>query len=129
MNNVQAPNSRRAAPSAGPVSRADPRADPRADQREKLIAAAKTAIDTQGLGGLRARDLAAEIGCSVGGIYNLVADLDELVLRVGQGTMADLNACLNEAARGVIERDAAIRGVAVRHLAALGREARGVETR
>lgn len=69
--------------------------DRRAVQRDKLIACAEAAIAHEGLSALRARNLAECVGCAVGGIYNLVADLDELILLVGQRTMADLNAQLD----------------------------------
>ena len=40
-------------------------------------------------------DLEACVGCSLGAIYNLVADLEELVLRVSQRTLAALDAELD----------------------------------
>lgn len=69
----------------------------RATQREQLIAAAEAAIAAEGLGGLRARRLAETIGCSVGAIYNLVSDLDELVLLVAQRTFLALGVALDAA--------------------------------
>jgi len=66
-------------------------------QREQLIEAAERAIAEKGLAGLKARELAQEIGCSLGAIYNLVADMDELVLRVGSRTLARLDAALSSA--------------------------------
>lgn len=59
--------------------------------RERLIACAEEAVAASGLEGLRARDLAACAGCSVGAIYNLVADLDELALLVAQRTLIALD--------------------------------------
>ena len=67
----------------------------RAKLREALIEAAERAIATKGLGGLRTRDLADEIGIANGGVYNLVDDLDELILRVGSRTLARLDASLS----------------------------------
>jgi AcrR family transcriptional regulator len=67
-------------------------------QREALVLAAERAIAARGLAGLKARDLAGEIGCAVGAIYNLVHDLDELVLRVGSRTLSRLDAALSAAA-------------------------------
>ena len=64
-------------------------------QREVLIGCASVAIARGGLPALKARDLAACVGCSLGAIYNLVADLDELVLRVSQRTLAALDAELD----------------------------------
>ena len=72
----------------------------RDEQRERLIGCAEAAIAARGLAGLRARDLAGCAGCSVGAIYNLVSDLDELVLLVGQRTMAQLDAAIAEVEDG-----------------------------
>ena len=67
----------------------------RAKLREALIEAAERAIAAKGLGGLRTRELADEIGIANGGVYNLVDDLDELILRVGSRTLARLDASLS----------------------------------
>lgn len=67
-------------------------AERRQNLREALIAAAERSIDAHGLTGIRARDLAAEVGCAVGAIYNVVADLDELVFAVHQRTLIMLEA-------------------------------------
>src|SRR3981189_2825799 len=58
--------------------------------RDALIDAAERTIETQGLRALRARDLAAEVGCAVGAIYNAVTDLDELIYAVNARTLAAL---------------------------------------
>lgn len=70
----------------------------REKQRAQLVHAAERAIATRGLAGLKARELAQEIGCALGAIYNLVQDMDELVLRVGSRTLARLDAALSAAA-------------------------------
>jgi AcrR family transcriptional regulator len=67
----------------------------RAKLREAMIEAAEYAIAAKGLSGLRTRDLADEIGIANGGVYNLVEDLDELILRVGSRTLARLDASLS----------------------------------
>ena len=72
-------------------------AERRERQRTQLIDAAEKAIAEKGLAGLKARELAQEIGCALGAIYNLVADMDELVLRVGSRTLARLDAALSAA--------------------------------
>ena len=72
-------------------------AERRERQRAQLIDAAEKAIAERGLAGLKARELAQEIGCALGAIYNLVADMDELVLRVGSRTLARLDAALSAA--------------------------------
>ena len=69
----------------------------REDQRETLVACASDAIASGGLPALKARDLATCVGCSLGAIYNLVVDLDELVLRVSQRTLAALDGALSAA--------------------------------
>src|SRR4029077_19862509 len=51
-------------------------------------------IAPNGLAGLRARDLAREAGCAVGTIYNVFADLDDLILCVGVRTLTMLRAAL-----------------------------------
>jgi AcrR family transcriptional regulator len=66
-------------------------------QRIQLIDAAEQAIAERGLAGLKARELAQQIGCALGAIYNLVADMDELVLRVGSRTLTRLDAALSAA--------------------------------
>ena len=69
----------------------------RSKQREALIAAAEKAIAAKGLSGLKSRELAAEIGVANGAVFNLVDDMDELILRVGSRTLARLDAALSEA--------------------------------
>jgi AcrR family transcriptional regulator len=68
----------------------DKTADRRQALKDVLVTAAERAIASEGLGALRARDLAAEAGCAVGAIYNVVADLDELILLVNSRTFAAL---------------------------------------
>jgi AcrR family transcriptional regulator len=58
--------------------------------KDDLIDAAERRIEREGLRGLKARDLAAEVGCAVGAIYNVVADLDELIYAVNARTLAAL---------------------------------------
>ena len=70
----------------------------RAEQRERLVTCAEHLIATRGLGALRARDLATAMGCAVGALYNLVADLDELVLLVAIRTKNDLSRSFDAAA-------------------------------
>ena len=71
------------------------------ERREKLradlILAAERMIAERGLAGLKTRDLAREIGCANGAVYNLVADVDELILRVGSRTLHRLDEALSAA--------------------------------
>jgi AcrR family transcriptional regulator len=62
----------------------------RRNLKESLIDAAEQGISAYGLPGLRARSLAERIGCAVGAIYNVVADLDELIMLVNARTLAAL---------------------------------------
>ena len=69
----------------------------RAKFREELILAAERSISAGGLAGLKTRELAREIGVANGAVYNLVDDMDELILRVGSRTLARLDAALTAA--------------------------------
>ena len=65
--------------------------------RQSLVDAAERGIAAGGLAGLKTRELAREIGVANGAVYNLVADVDELILLVGSRTLARLDAALTEA--------------------------------
>src|SRR3954452_20222302 len=65
--------------------------------RSDLVLAAERMIAGRGLVGLKTRDLAREIGCANGAVYNLVADVDELILRVGSRTLRRLDQALSTA--------------------------------
>jgi AcrR family transcriptional regulator len=67
--------------------------------REALISAAERTIESDGLAGLKARALASEVGCALGAIYNVVADLDDLVIAVNSRTLAALERDLAAAER------------------------------
>lgn len=94
-------------------------AERRDSQRAALIVAAERAIASGGLAGLKARDLAVEIGVSLGAIYNLVEDLDELALRVASRTLSRLDQALDAAAREATEAREPGRDSAARHLIAI----------
>lgn len=68
----------------------------REHQREALFEAAEKAIERGGLRNLKAREIADAAGCALGAIYNLVEDMDEIVLRVGMRTLARLERALSE---------------------------------
>ncbi len=69
----------------------------RAKNRESLVEAGERRIAAGGLAGLKTRDLARDIGVANGAVYNLVEDVDELILRVGSRTLARLDAALTSA--------------------------------
>jgi AcrR family transcriptional regulator len=62
--------------------------------RDALIAAAERTIDSEGLRGLRARELAFKVGCAVGAIYNVFTDLDDLIFAVNALTLEQLEKTL-----------------------------------
>ncbi len=66
--------------------------------KDALVAAAERTIALAGVAGVKARPLADEVGCAVGAIYNVVADLDELVLLANAKTLAALEKTLATAA-------------------------------
>jgi len=69
----------------------------KAKLREALINAAIKRIVDKGMSDLRARDLARDAGCSVGAIYNVFADLTDLVLAVNGQTFVALGARVSDA--------------------------------
>ncbi|MBD3678723.1 MAG: TetR/AcrR family transcriptional regulator [Rhodobacteraceae bacterium] len=71
---------------------AEKREEKRAALRERLIDAAEARIADEGLGALKARDLAAEAGCAVGAIYNVFEDLNALVMAMNGRTFQALGA-------------------------------------
>ena len=68
--------------------------------REHVIKAATKAIESKGLEGLKARPIAQRAGISVGSIYNLFGDLDELT-RIVNGRTYD---ALYEIERSALEQ-------------------------
>src|SRR5437660_6091650 len=72
-------------------------AERRQELKESLIDAAERAISARGLEALRARDLAAEVGCAVGAIYNVFPNLDALIFEVNARTLRAFEAFLAEA--------------------------------
>lgn len=65
--------------------------------REKLVEVAEAQIAAGGLSTLRARDLAAQAGCSVGAIYNVFDDLNALAMAVNGRTFRALGARVSAA--------------------------------
>ena len=76
----------------------------RAKLRESLILAGERRIAAGGLAGLKTRDLARDIGVANGAVYNLVEDMDELILRVGSHTLGRLDAALSAAETTALPR-------------------------
>ena len=72
-------------------------AERREELRGALIDAAERAIAAGGLEALRARELAEEVGCAVGAIYNVFPNLDALIFEVNARTLRAFEAFLGEA--------------------------------
>lgn len=69
---------------------------PRNDDRRnalqgRLLALAEQAAAAEGISGFSARALASGLGISVGGIYNLVPSMDDLILKVASRTLEALD--------------------------------------
>jgi AcrR family transcriptional regulator len=71
--------------------------------RVALVDAAERVIAERGLSQLKARDLAQEVGCALGSIYNVFPDLDGLVLEVNLRTLALFEAYIAQAQEGAHE--------------------------
>lgn len=66
----------------------------REDLKSRLIEAAKTRIEAEGLASLRARDVTQDAGCALGGLYTVFSDLHELVIHVNSLTLKALEQSL-----------------------------------
>jgi AcrR family transcriptional regulator len=73
------------------------RAEKRDGLRQRLIEAAESRLAAGGLAELRARDITADAGCALGGLYNAFADLNMLILEVNARTLRRLDAQMTEA--------------------------------
>jgi AcrR family transcriptional regulator len=71
----------------------------RTDLAARLVDLAEAGISAAGLRDLRARALAEAAGCSVGAIYGVFPDLDELILAVNSRTLAAIDAAMTLALR------------------------------
>jgi AcrR family transcriptional regulator len=79
MNNVQ-----NAAPIPAPRATRDV-------QRARALAAARAILSTEGMPALNARRVAAAIGVSVGTLYNLFENFDEVILTLNLETLEELD--------------------------------------
>ncbi|ESQ79601.1 TetR/AcrR family transcriptional regulator [Asticcacaulis sp. YBE204] len=82
-------------------------------QFEALMQAAEARIVADGVAALKARDLAGDIGIALGGLYNIVADMDDLMLRLAQRTMGRLDAALEAGAATADEPAAQLQAIAL----------------
>ncbi|MDR6264964.1 MULTISPECIES: TetR/AcrR family transcriptional regulator [Rhodobacterales] len=72
----------------------------RAALRDKLLQSALVRIHDGGLSSLRARDLAQDAGCALGAIYNIFADLDELIFHAKVEIFRDMDSQLAKVMEG-----------------------------
>lgn len=76
------------------------RSDHSRDQlRTMALAAAREIVHEDGLSGLSARKVAAKIGYTVGTLYLIFENLDELILHMNAATLDDLHDWLHEDSR------------------------------
>jgi len=68
----------------------------REELHEMALAAAEKIVAEQGLEGLSARKVAAEIGYTVGTLYLVFENIDDLILQVNARTLDRLHARMNE---------------------------------
>ena len=73
------------------------REEKRQELRTRLINAAESLIEENGLRGLKARDITAKAGCALGALYNAVEDLDELITLVNSRSLSQLGKALHAA--------------------------------
>jgi AcrR family transcriptional regulator len=91
----------------------------RGELREALLAAVERTVVAQGHQALRARDLAREVGCAVGAIYNVFPDLDALIFAAKGRALDLLDRELAAAVAAVGTAPCADRADATRRLLAL----------
>ena len=91
----------------------------REELREALLAAVERTVVAEGYQALRARDLAREVGCAVGAIYNVFPDLDALVFAAKERTLDLLDRELGEAVAAVGSATSITAEIATRQLLAL----------
>lgn len=65
--------------------------------RTRLIEAAEEEIAALGLAGLKARSVTQKAGCALGALYNVVSDLDGLIILVNSRTIQRLSEQLADA--------------------------------
>lgn len=85
--------------------------------RELILDAAQEIIDAQGLAGLSAREIARRIGYSPGTIYNMFANLDDVVLNVEARVLDTLDKRLSDIQQGEGTADGRVTRIAHAYLA------------
>ena len=93
------------------------RVDRREGLKDRILLAAEARIVAGGVATLRARDVMADAGAALGGLYNAFADLDDVVLHVNSRTLGRLRAALAEAVAGEPDPARALHALALAYLA------------
>jgi len=88
----------------------------RDELRDRLIAAAEDEIATKGLEGLKARSVTQTAGCALGALYNVVPDLDGLIILVNSNTIKRLGAQLAEASEDATSPEDALHALAATYV-------------
>lgn len=76
---------------------------PKVDRQElrgAILAVATEMVQENGFAGLSIRKIATKIGCAVGTIYNVYANLDEIILTINSVTLANLHTEMEHSSRG-----------------------------
>ncbi|WP_152048714.1 TetR/AcrR family transcriptional regulator [Aureimonas psammosilenae] len=94
----------------------DKQAERRETLRGRILEAAEARIVAGGIANLRAREIMADAGAALGGLYNVFADLDDVVLHVNSRTLARLGETLAAASGGAADPGAALRALALAYL-------------
>jgi AcrR family transcriptional regulator len=88
----------------------------REELKERLLDAAEARIQRDGLRALRARDVTADAGCALGGLYTAFQDLDMLILAVNSRTLLRLGEQLRTTAEGKASPAARLEALAEAYL-------------
>ena len=83
--------------------------------RNDLVLAAEKRIALNGIKQLRARDLAADVGCAVGAIYNVFDDIDALILASGFRTLKKIDSVMTRRMDAMAGKQPVERMVAMAH--------------
>lgn len=84
--------------------------------RTRLIEAAEEEIATLGLVGLKARSVTQKAGCALGALYNVVSDLDGLIILVNSRTIKRLGDDLGRASDNATSPEETLQALAAAYV-------------
>jgi AcrR family transcriptional regulator len=67
-----------------------------ANFEDTILEVSKRIIETEGISGLTARNVARQAGCAVGTIYNVFRNMDELILKINASTLLKMQGELSQ---------------------------------